>query len=786
MAHWSMISEDPPARLDVEAGDSGGITGTFIVADTTFSASGSWAASGSVPGRNASALGFSGTSTDVATVFAAAAGIMTGPGTSPIRVALKAFVSSSFDGVMDSYDLVLLPEPPVALSPWLLNFTSTDVHSPLGDGRPWGDGTAMSQRAYAGVPPWDTGNKVVPMVGGDLAMGAMRDAFEAAIADAAASSQPPGKRGHVYIADWQFNALRDLSANTQPWTTAAPGDKAQTALGFVCRMMAAGISVRMLLWMPTTMQATRARALASEHWSVAAAVQDYNTVVEQRFGLDQPLGVVALDLRTASNISASLHQKMIVIRVGQVNTAFCGGVDLAFTRRDHNLAGNLSVGDGDWQSGDTSPPPSWWPNMAGTDYPAYPYQGSPLEGTFPDDLPANVYGTHAPGWRHWHDHHLQLQGPVVATLEQQFAERWVMNTDRRVFTFDRGSWTIGTDDQVQLTSSKAWTYNIVLGFLPGPPKIVPLPSAEPCAPAGNATVQMWRTIPMRSGLSIGPFVRGEFAVAAGVANAVRQATQLITVWDQYFWSEPFARLLGAQIAANPNLVLLIVLPPYGSTDPPHELWYRRRALQTLAKTMTPANVSRVHVMNMWSATLGTGVYVHAKTQTYDESLLVCGSANMNRRSTLCDAELDCAVLDTSVVRTHLANLYACLTGQSWTQFDTGWLNAYWNGMASNTAQTLIPDPFWGNAQNPQTPNGVPMTCDSPGVTTPEWAFEPTSVGSPYLPDVVPPLESATSFPNSPGDPKAPGRLDEVSFLLERGRHDPTWSLPDEWPWRHAL
>ncbi|MCS5692967.1 hypothetical protein NZK33_13380 [Cyanobium sp. FGCU-6] len=655
-----------------------------------------------------------------------------------------------------------------AASTWLLGFTSSNPTAADGDGRPWGDGTAMAARAYSGHSPWDSGNAVVPMVGGYLTFTAICSAFESAIADAQAQAEndvPPGQRGHVYIADWQFNALRDLSTGNPwgggPWNPSTTVAKDQTALGLVIRMMAAGINVRILLWMPTSFQRRSMTNLADEHWSVAAAVQDYNASLQSLWQLNQPIGVVALDLRTAAPLAASLHQKMIAVRVGQVNIAFCGGVDLAFTRRDFGLSGSQSIGSGDWQSGSTIPLSSaGWPKQSPPptgSYPDYPYKGSPLldDGQFPEDLPEKVYGS---GYRHWHDQHLQLQGPVVATLEQQFAERWIMDTNGRVYTFNRNS-TIGFDNQVQLTSPSAFANG----------KVLHLPVAKALLPVGSSTVQMWRTIPLRPDTSVGPFVRGEFTVMAGVANAVKQASKLITIWDQYFWSEPLAKLLAAQIMAKSDLLLMIVLPPFGTTEPGMELMLRKNALQALWNGLDEASRSHVMVLDMWSQSINAGVYVHAKAQTYDDMLLVCGSANMNRRSTECDAELDCAVLDTTVVQTHLSNLYTCLTGKTWSDFGPGWLLRFWNAINYNPpTHSLILDPFWrASIGNPKTPNGVPMPYSS---SKPVSLFEPTSIGTN--------IEGSTcQFPQCSGDPRALGRLDEVSFLLERC-HD-----GNSWPWR---
>ena len=68
MAQWKLASTSPPLTLNVSAGDEGALSGTFATALGSYSVSGSWAASGSLPGRNASAFSFSGAAGGSATL----------------------------------------------------------------------------------------------------------------------------------------------------------------------------------------------------------------------------------------------------------------------------------------------------------------------------------------------------------------------------------------------------------------------------------------------------------------------------------------------------------------------------------------------------------------------------------------------------------------------------------------------------------------------------------------------------------------------------------------------
>jgi phosphatidylserine/phosphatidylglycerophosphate/cardiolipin synthase-like enzyme len=644
---------------------------------------------------------------------------------------------------------------------WLLQYSAQEQKSVYGGGRPWGDGTKMAKRAEHGREPWDVGNRVTPLIGGYAALSAIRDAFGAAILDAQQQERrgvEPGERGHVYIVDWLLNALRDLSDENpwggDPWQQGQNADPDQTALGLIARMMAAGIKVKVLVWMPTSIQAKFAAGHARQHWHLASAIQDLNTRLCGQGDLWQkadPIGVCALDLRTADVSSASLHQKMVVVRVGDVNVGFCGGVDLAFTRRDYGRPANQIIGLGDWQSGHHIPIiQNGWPLQHQSLLTGYRFVKRNDEDDFEDELGDAVYGsgTGPRGeYRHWHDQHLKLEGPIVATLEEQFDERWRL--PGRVFTFARSE-SYGMDNQVIFTSDKVFTPS-------GDGAIHPL-VIKPCAPVGDAVVQLWRTIPIdarRQNRS--PFGRGEFTVMAGVSKAVCTAKQLITIWDQYFWSEPLSKLLAHRLKTEPGLHLLIVLPPHGSNNPVNELWYRRRAMQTLWNALTRSERQRVLALNAWSAAKQTGVYVHAKVQTYDDCLIVCGSANMNRRSFACDMELDCAFLHNPSVQYHLANLAHMALGHPWADFGSNWLKAFWKAMKASLRHTMIPEPFFKDEGEFEfaTPSGVPY---EPGGYTPERLFEPTTL--------VLAAEDVGSD-KVPGSPGPAGRLDQIVYLTEK-------------------
>lgn len=736
---------------------------------------------------------------------------------------------------------------------WFLKF------SPDGEGRPWGDGTYMAKR-MGNYKPWDENCKVIPLIGGYEAMSAMRESLEAAIAQA-----KQGKKGYVYIADWRLNPLRDLSEDNpwiiqnRPWNESDSAKKDQTALGFILRLMQAGINVRILLWLPI-----KASIIAGlgPHMSDHIYISEVVSKECERLSKDDPSakdrGIVALDMRVASPITSTHHQKMMVIRVGDVNVAYCGGVDLAFTRRDAPEAShpyiynpNATLDDllvlmqssppqflgGDWQSGknvpqvfDAQDKTHRWPKSPDTIYDTLRDVSTPSHQE--PDLPKEVYGD---DYQIWHDQHLQLRGPIIKTLEEQFCERWQDAGN----VYESGFWgSLHIKNNQVIFSSKTAIKDSDIKRLDEPKEVDPIPG-------GSSLVQMWRTIPLRMERKRPPFIRGEFTIMAGIANACQAAEELIWIFDQFFFSRPLARLLNHKIKNDKKkkLCVILVLPPYADDHPHEEHHARKLALNDLTAGLTlgSGKFERVGVYDLWHPSrIPGGIYCHAKAQMYDRSLLVCGSANMNRRSFTCDTELDCAVLDEDLVLKHYRRLWRVLfPDTAWpSQIDFDDLNGGWGlqffDAFENAVKTqssyLIPDPWW-NAdkqirpviidgktkaavdirpprlpadpaearKNPSNWTGVAReqdyeddyleeargTLNNPQLEkediwsfgkndvekTEDSLFEPSSLNTKIESEICP--KSSSVF----GDPEVPGRLDEIVFLIENCGHG------DKLPWR---
>jgi phosphatidylserine/phosphatidylglycerophosphate/cardiolipin synthase-like enzyme len=555
-----------------------------------------------------------------------------------------------------------VPDP----AKWFLPFADDE-------GRPWGDGTAMAGRRADGKDPWDENCQVTPIIGGFATMTAIRGALTKTIEDAHQSDNPPGERGHVYIAGYRFNALRDLSDNTSPWGAVlypkVPAD--QTAIGLILRLMQEGVLVRLMLWLPTHTMEYKFSSYLAAHVEDHRFVADLVNRESERLGGGKPRGIVALDARTAEgSVAGAHHQKMIVIRgLGDNHVAFCGGVDLAFTRRDAP-AGAAAVPPaggaflaGDWQSSDGIPKwlgaPSTWPRDGTTSYASLdddPTASPPKvalavpTNTQPSDLPEAQGATpiYGPSPQIWHDQHLMLKGPIVRTLEQQFAERW--RDSARLYDLSQAANWFG--GQVIFSSSAAFLDD----------EVDPLPDTmDANPPDGAATpVQMWRTIPWRDARTAPLFKRAEFTVMKGISNAVQHSEQLIWIFDQYFWSMPLAHQLNFELMNKPDLRVIVILPPYADAEQETAHFARQQTLGALCDSVRP----QVGVFNLWDhrPSPQRGIYCHAKVQTYDGGLLVCGSANLNRRSFLCDSELDCAVADEAVVNSHQRALWSLLFG----------------------------------------------------------------------------------------------------------------------------
>jgi len=235
-------------------------------------------------------------------------------------------------------------------------------------------------------------------------------------------------------------------------------------------------------------------------------------------------------------------------------------------------------------------------------------------------LMSAAYGSTPP----WHDVQLEVRGPAVADFEAVFRERW--------------------NDPVNAEADNPLArLSAILRRDRTTP--TPLPAAlPPPPPAGDQHVQALRTYPaIRPRYTFAP--AGERSIARGYSKAVRQATRLVYVEDQYFWSRDAGRLFATALAEQPSLHLIAVLPRHPDQSSAFVAVPNRIGQAEVLQMCRAAGGDRLHVFDLENHE-SQPVYVHANACVVDDVWATVGSDNVNRRSWTHDSELTAAVLDT--------------------------------------------------------------------------------------------------------------------------------------------
>lgn len=220
-----------------------------------------------------------------------------------------------------------------------------------------------------------------------------------------------------------------------------------------------------------------------------------------------------------------------------------------------------------------------------------------------------------------HDLMVRIEGPAVADLVDNFAERWAQSVKVR-----RASWLgrmvdwvrrkLGHDDYPEVAASQG------------------LPAVR-----GQHWAQVVRTLP-----------RGEDGILDAYVRAIRNARRYIYIENQYFRSPIIGQELRDALRANPRLRLAVVVRPVNGgraslLDPSgywtaHTLELIREARSDFQLTVLYAWGRDAHERLVWEE-----IDVHAKIMVIDDVWLTVGSANINDRGFKTEGELNLVVLD---------------------------------------------------------------------------------------------------------------------------------------------
>jgi phosphatidylserine/phosphatidylglycerophosphate/cardiolipin synthase-like enzyme len=207
----------------------------------------------------------------------------------------------------------------------------------------------------------------------------------------------------------------------------------------------------------------------------------------------------------------------------------------------------------------------------------------------------------------WHDLMVRVEGPAAADVAAHLRFRWAQVTGER------------------------------------------LPEPETPSAAGDATVQIVRTLPER--IYAGS-PRGEFRILEMYGRALRSAERFIYLENQYLWSPEIVRVLADKLRHPPSddFRLILVLPSKANTGTDNTLGQLGQ--------LDEADGGRGRFLACTISRPGHAVYIHAKVAIVDDRWITVGSANLNEHSLFNDTEMNVSLWDERVARETRLRLWA--------------------------------------------------------------------------------------------------------------------------------
>jgi len=232
----------------------------------------------------------------------------------------------------------------------------------------------------------------------------------------------------------------------------------------------------------------------------------------------------------------------------------------------------------------------------------------------------------APPFPPRHDLIVRIEGPAVADLECNFANRWRQSVRVRARSFlgrlvDWLRAKLGNEEYSDVPSPKAL-----------PP------------PEGEHWVQIVRTMP-----------GGEDGILGAYVRAIRNARRYIYIENQYFRSPKIGEELRDAIHKNPRLRLVVVAWPINdgkkSFLDPSGYW-TAHTLELIRGARPDFQLTRVMASgrDAEDRVVYEQIDVHAKIMIVDDVWVTVGSANINDRGFKTEGEINAVVLDKGLGR----------------------------------------------------------------------------------------------------------------------------------------